>query len=170
MAEFKRMYVIPGRGKSPLKNEFATGDIKTKKTVRVSLISELIIGRNPVLEALSRAGLIDKIFIDGNAKGSVVQIVSLARGKRHCCKGGHSSRSLTPCPIGECIRESLLQALAPSTAALKKFWESQAKGRGSLYNNLRRNRGPSQFRCDYKNGGMCGGSRSDNPQTQKRLS
>ena len=42
---------------------------------------QLIIGRNPVTEALKSGKLIDTIFVDPDAKGSVSNIVRLAKEK-----------------------------------------------------------------------------------------
>ena len=44
-------------------------------------LSNLIIGRNPVLEALKSDKQIDKVFVDDNAGGSIVQIIKLAKEK-----------------------------------------------------------------------------------------
>lgn len=44
-------------------------------------LSSLIIGRNPVLEAIKSDRQLDKIFVDENAGGTVTQIIKLAKDK-----------------------------------------------------------------------------------------
>ena len=81
MAEFKKNIRDSREGKKSSEKRVRDRGYQNKKDGEGEFDSELIIGRNPVLEALKSGRLIDKIFIDGNAKGSVVQIVSLAREK-----------------------------------------------------------------------------------------
>ncbi|NLZ45422.1 MAG: 23S rRNA (guanosine(2251)-2'-O)-methyltransferase RlmB [Clostridiales bacterium] len=49
--------------------------------VEDDFLSSLIIGRNPVLEALKSEKKIDKIFVDSAASGSIVHIIKLAKDR-----------------------------------------------------------------------------------------
>ena len=54
---------------------------------------QLIIGRNPVIEALKANKLIDTIYINPEAKGSITLICRLANG-----------RQSRPRPCGKCMQ------------------------------------------------------------------
>lgn len=85
-------------------------------------LSNLIIGRNPVLEALKSDRQIDKLFVDSNAGGSVVQIVKLAKEKGivvknvtsqkldGMCRGGvHQGVAATGACAEYCTVEEILE-------------------------------------------------------------
>lgn len=73
-------------------------------------LSSLVIGRNPVLEALKSDRPIDKIFVDANAGGSVVQIVKLAKEK------GIVVKDVTPQKLDGMCRGGVHQGVAATGA------------------------------------------------------
>ncbi|MBQ7756481.1 MAG: 23S rRNA (guanosine(2251)-2'-O)-methyltransferase RlmB [Oscillospiraceae bacterium] len=73
-------------------------------------LSNLIIGRNPVLEALKSDKQIDKVFVDDNAGGSIVQIIKLAKEK------GIVIKSVTPQKLDAMSRGGVHQGVCATGA------------------------------------------------------
>lgn len=73
-------------------------------------MQNLIIGRNPVLEALKSDRQIDKVFVDDNAGGSIVQIIKLAKEK------GIVVKSVTPQKLDGMSRGGVHQGVVATGA------------------------------------------------------
>lgn len=73
-------------------------------------MQNLIIGRNPVLEALKSDKQIDKVFVDDNAGGSIVQIIKLAKEK------GIVVKSVTPQKLDGMSRGGVHQGVVATGA------------------------------------------------------
>ena len=126
-------------------------DRKNRPAPREEDDSGLIIGRNPVTEAL-KAGLpIDTVYIDPAAGGSAGHIRALAKERGIVVKDA-DDRKLSKMCRGASHQGVAAVGACAEYADRRHLQGGRGKGRGTLYNHLRRDRGSAQSGRDNQNG------------------